>query len=47
MGFPRLTRHKSDNQVAGANPEGFIEVRYVNDLESSGFFEAMSRQYGK
>jgi len=29
------------------NPEGFVEPRYVNELESSGFFEEMNRQYGK
>lgn len=38
---------RSSPQVAGATPEGFIETRYVNELESSGFFEEMSRQYGK
>ena len=38
---------RSSPQVAGATPEGFIETRYVNELESSGYFEEMSRQYGK
>ena len=38
---------RSSPEVAGATPEGFIETRYVNELESSGFFEEMSRQYGK
>ena len=38
---------RSSPQVAGANPEGFIEARYVNELESSGFFDEMNRQYGK
>ena len=38
---------RSSPQVAGATPEGFIETGYVNELESSGYFEEMSRQYGK
>jgi len=38
---------RSSPQVSGANPEGFIEARYVNELESSGFFDEMNRQYGK
>jgi ABC-type nitrate/sulfonate/bicarbonate transport system substrate-binding protein len=38
---------RSSPQVAGANPDGFIEARYVNELESSGFFDEMGRQYGK
>jgi len=38
---------RSSPQVAGANAEGFIEARYVNELDSSGFFDEMSRQYGK
>jgi ABC-type nitrate/sulfonate/bicarbonate transport system substrate-binding protein len=38
---------RNSPQVSGANPDGFIETRYVNELESSGFFEEMSRQYGK
>lgn len=38
---------RSNPQVPGANPEGFIEARYVNELEASGFFDEMNRQYGK
>jgi len=38
---------RSSPQVTGANPEGFVEARYVNELESSGFFDEMNRQYGK
>ena len=38
---------RNSPQVAGTNPEGFIETRYVNELESTGFFEEMNRQYGK
>jgi len=38
---------RSSPQVGGVSPEGFIEPRYVNELESSGFFDEMNRQYGK
>ena len=38
---------RSSPEVAGANPEGFIEPRFVNELEISGFFDDMNRQYGK
>jgi NitT/TauT family transport system substrate-binding protein len=38
---------RSSPQVGGVNPEGFVEARYVNELETSGFFEEMSRQYGR
>jgi len=38
---------RSSPQVGGVNPEGFIEPRYVNELDNSGFFDEMSRQYGK
>jgi len=38
---------RSSPQVAAANPEGFVEARYVNELESSGFFDEMNRQYGR
>ena len=38
---------RSSPEVAGVNPEGFIEARFVNELESSGFFDEMNRQYGK
>jgi len=38
---------RSSPQVGGVSPEGFVEARYVNDLESVGFFEEMNRQYGK
>ena len=38
---------RSSPEVAGANPEGFVEPRFVNELESSGFFDEMNRQYGK
>src|SRR5258705_7037952 len=38
---------RSSPEVAGVNPEGFIETRYVNELESSGFFDEMNRLYAK
>jgi NitT/TauT family transport system substrate-binding protein len=38
---------RSSPEVTGANPEGFIEPRFINELESSGFFDEMNRQYGK
>ena len=40
-----LARTRPD--LPDANPEGFVEARFINDLDSSGFFEEMSRQYGK
>jgi len=30
---------------AGVNPEGFIEPRFVKELDASGYFEEMSKQY--
>ena len=38
---------RSSPQVGSVNPEGFVEARYVNELESAGFFDEMNRQYGK
>jgi ABC-type nitrate/sulfonate/bicarbonate transport system substrate-binding protein len=38
---------RSSPEVAGVTPEGFIEPRFVNELESSGFFDEMNRHYGK
>ncbi|HEX6190068.1 MAG TPA: hypothetical protein VFZ40_18460 [Pyrinomonadaceae bacterium] len=29
------------------NPDGFVEARFINELESSGFFDEMNRQYAK
>ena len=31
--------------VRDTNPEGFVELRFMRELERSGFFEEMSRQY--
>lgn len=33
--------------VPDVNPEGFIEPRFMSDLEKSGFFEEMNRRYLK
>ncbi len=38
------TRPRPD--LPGANPEGFVEPRFIEKLESAGFFEEMSRKYG-
>ena len=32
---------------SAVNPEGFAEPRFINELESSGFFDEMNRQYAK
>ncbi len=39
-----LARTRPD--LPNANPEGFVEPRFINELERAGFFEEMSRQYG-
>jgi hypothetical protein len=33
--------------LPNGNPEGFIGPRFINELERVGFFEEMSREYGK
>lgn len=33
--------------VGAANPEGFVESRFVTQLESTSFFDEMNRRYGK
>ena len=40
-----LARTRPD--LPSASPEGFAEARFVNELESTGFFEEMNRQYSK
>ena len=39
-----LSRSSPD---VGVTPEGFIEPRYVNQLESTGFSDEMNRVYSK
>ena len=38
---------RTNPQIPSGNPEGFAEPRFINELESSGFFDEMNRQYGK
>jgi ABC-type nitrate/sulfonate/bicarbonate transport system substrate-binding protein len=33
--------------AASTSPEGFVEARFINELEAAGFFEEMDRQYRK
>jgi len=40
-----LARTRPD--LPHANTEGFVETRFIDELERAGFFEEMSRQYGK
>ena len=43
--FYLLTR--ANPELPSGNPEGFAEPRFINELDSAGFFEEMNRQYGK
>jgi NitT/TauT family transport system substrate-binding protein len=38
---------RTNPQIPSGNPEGFAEPRFINELENSGFFDEMNRQYGK
>lgn len=38
---------RANPEIPSANPEVFAEPRFINDLESSGFFDEMDRQYAK
>jgi NitT/TauT family transport system substrate-binding protein len=38
---------RTNPEIPSGNPEGFAEPRFINELESSGFFEELNRQYGK
>jgi hypothetical protein len=40
-----LARTRPD--LPSANPEGFVEPRFINELERAGFFDEMDREYGK
>ena len=33
--------------ATNTSPEGFIEARFISELEAAGFFEEMNRQYSK
>jgi len=38
---------RTNPEIPSGNPEGFADPRFVNQLESAGFFDEMNRQYGK
>jgi NitT/TauT family transport system substrate-binding protein len=33
--------------ASNTNPDGFVEARFINELEATGFFEEMNRQYAR
>ena len=41
--FYLLTR--ANPELPSGNPEGFAEPRFINEMDSAGFFEEMNRQY--
>ncbi len=36
---------RSNPDIPATNPEGFADTRFINELESTGFFDEMNRQY--
>jgi hypothetical protein len=38
---------RTNPEIPSGNPEGFAEPRFINELETSGFFEELNRQYAK
>ena len=38
---------RTNPEIPAGNPEGFVDGRFISQLESSGFFDEMNRQYGK
>jgi NitT/TauT family transport system substrate-binding protein len=38
---------RANPEIPSGNPEGFAETRFISELEGSGFFEEMNRQYAK
>jgi hypothetical protein len=38
---------RTSPEALAASPEGFAEARFIDELESSGFFEEMNRRYAK
>lgn len=38
---------RANPEIPSGNPEGFADARFVNELESAGFFDELNRQYGK
>jgi len=53
MPYPRVAKSmfyllsRTNPEIPGGNPEGFVDARFINQLESAGFFDEMNRQYGK
>ena len=37
----------SNPEITHVTPESFIEAHHVNELESTGSFDEMDRQYGR
>ncbi len=38
---------RTNPEIPAGNPEGFADPRFINQLESAGFFDEMNRQYGR
>lgn len=38
---------RANPEIPPGNPEGFADGRFISQLEGSGFFDEMNRQYGK
>jgi NitT/TauT family transport system substrate-binding protein len=53
MPYPRVAKSmfyllsRTNPDIPSGNPEGFVDTRFINQLESAGFFDEMNRQYGK
>jgi NitT/TauT family transport system substrate-binding protein len=53
MPYPRVAKSmfylisRTNPDIPSGNPEGFVDARFINQLESAGFFDEMNRQYGK
>jgi len=40
-----LARTRPD--IPSASPEGFIEARFMKELDATGYFDEMNRKYSK
>ncbi len=38
---------RTGSELPNTNPEGFVEARFISELDNAGFFDEMNRQYGK
>jgi len=53
MPHPRVAKSmfyllsRTNPEIPAGNPEGFVDGRFISQLESAGFFDEMNRQYGK